>query len=379
MQNISVYIHWPFCRSKCDYCNFVSVPCCSDSYDVFEKIISDIKSYKNILQNRKLVSVFFGGGTPSLLSPAEIEKILKTVFSCVGSIYSNVEVTLESNPGTFDEVKLSGFKTAGINRLSLGCQSFFDDDLKFLGRACDAKTTLKAAELVAKKFQNFSMDFIYGFNLQSPEKLSKNIETAVSFSSPHLSFYKLTIEENTPLYNRMISGEFSDISDDEEKRLYDLIEEILKSSNLFRYEISNYAKCGFESVHNLAYWNYNDYLGVGPSAHSRLYIGDQEFFGLKGKIAGENENNLRKWLNSKQMFYKLSACEIFEEKILMGLRTKYGVKKEILKNVDIGYFLRNEYLLEAGDSIKINPKLFHVSDYIINELLLWISFLMQNK
>ncbi len=371
MSNISVYVHWPFCQSKCDYCSFVSIPCRGINYDVFvEKIISDIKLYKSVLQSRNLVSVFFGGGTPSLLKPIEIEKILKTVFFCTGNVDANIEITLESNPGTFDEVKLSDFKTAGINRLSLGCQSFFDDDLKFLGRSCDAKTTLKAAELVAKKFQNFSMDFIYGFKAQSPEKLSQNIETAVSFGSPHLSFYKLTLEENTPLYNRMIAGEFSDISDEEEKTLYDLIDVSLKVSDLERYEISNYAKCGFESVHNLAYWNYDDYLGVGPSAHSRLYLDDQEILGLQGKIAGENESNLQKWLNSKQKFYQLSEQEIFEEKVLMGLRTKYGVKKEIFKNTDIGYFLKNEYLLGDGDSIKINPKLFHVSDYIINELLL---------
>ena len=267
-------------------------------------------------------------------------------------------------------MKLSDFKTAGINRLSLGCQSFFNDDLKFLGRSCDAKTTFKALEIVAKKFQNFSMDFIYGFNAQSKERLSQNIETAVSFGSPHLSFYKLTLEENTPLYNRMIAGEFSDISDEEEKTLYDLIDVFLKISDLERYEISNYAKCGFESVHNLAYWNYDDYLGVGPSAHSRLYLDDQEVLGLQGKIAGENESNLQKWLNSKQKFYQLSEQEIFEEKVLMGLRTKYGVKKEIFKNTDIGYFLKNEYLLNDDDSIKINPKLFHVSDYIINDLLL---------
>lgn len=372
MSNISIYVHWPFCQSKCDYCSFVSIPCQGIDYDVFvEKVIYDIKSYKSVLQCRNLVSVFFGGGTPSLLKPIEIEKILKTVFSCVGNVDPNIEITLESNPGTFHEVKLSDFKAAGINRLSLGCQSFFDDDLKFLGRSCDAKTTLKAAEIVAKKFQNFSMDFIYGFNSQSKEKLSKNIETAVFLSSPHLSFYKLTLEENTPLYNRMIAGEFSDISDEEEKALYESIETSLKISDLERYEISNYAKCGFESVHNLAYWNYDDYLGVGPSAHSRLYLDNAEFLGLKGKVAGENENNLKKWLNSTQKFYQLSDREIFEEKVLMGLRTKYGVKKETFKNTDIEYFLKNEYLLNAGDSVKINPKLFHVSDYIINELLLY--------
>lgn len=360
---ISAYIHWPFCLSKCQYCGFMSVPFDSDLADsVFLKILSDIDEYKNYLQDRNLVSIFFGGGTPSLLSPDKIEKIINKIIRNTKTSFLP-EITIETNPDTVDYQKLTDFKKLGINRLSLGCQSFFDDDLRFLGRRCDGKKTLQAAENTAKIFSNYSFDFIYGFKLQTQEKLRNNIEKAISFGTPHLSLYRLTLEPKTPLFKKFKLHKYSDISDLEEERLYNLIYEILIENGLYRYEVSNYAKSSdFESIHNLAYWNYQDYIGVGPSAHSRIFLD-------KNKYAGENDKDIKKWLVSKQKFTKLTEDESNKEAIIMGLRTKYGVSKKYFSNLDLKYFLKNNLLKDENNNYIIPQDKLIISDYIIREVI----------
>lgn len=364
MQPLSIYVHWPFCLSKCSYCAFVS-RCKDDSMysEIVTQILAELDYCKVLFEKKNLVSIFFGGGTPSLMQPRDIEKIIIKAFSMVHTV-ENIEITLEANPETVDEKKLVDFKNAGINRLSMGCQSFVESDLRFLGRKCSAYKTAESAEAVAKIFSNFSFDLMYGFDAQTEENLLYNLKRISNLSAKHVSLYKLTFEEHTPMYKKLLNGEVNDISDEREEYLYKLINEQLKKYGFYRYEISNYAKSAeFESVHNLAYWNYQDYLGIGPSAHSRITIGTP-------KHAGENKNRIEEWLNSHQEFYPLSDAETKEEIILMGLRTKYGIDVKHLRGIDLSYFLKNNLLkIQNENRVVIPPERYIISNHIIEEII----------
>lgn len=364
MPPISLYVHWPFCLSKCSYCAFVS-RCKDDSMysNIISRIVAELDYHRDVFEEKNLVSIFFGGGTPSLIQPRDIEKIIRKVFS-IAHIANDIEITLEANPETVDVGKLLDFKNAGINRLSMGCQSFIESDLKFLGRNCSAHKTAESAEAVANVFSNFSFDLMYGFVSQTEENLFYNLKKIHDLSAKHVSLYKLTFEEQTPMHEMLQKGKINDISDEREAQLYRLINEQLKKYGFYGYEISNYAKSAkFESVHNLAYWNYKDYLGIGPSAHSRITIGGQ-------KHAGENKNQIETWLNSHQKFYPLTETETQEEIIFMGLRTKYGVDLAYLSGIDLSYFLKNNLLkIQNENKIVIPPDKYIISDYIIKEII----------
>lgn len=367
MESLSFYVHWPFCLSKCAYCAFYSVINDDSLYSsVLTKIIGDIERYTDYIGKRRIDSIFFGGGTPSLIHPSDIAKIIDFI-ALKHDISTEAEITLEANPDTLDSNNLLGFKTAGINRLSLGVQSFNEDELRFLGRRCNAKAATRVAELVHNFFDNFSFDVIYGFAVQTKQGLENTLHMALSFCPPHLSCYKLTFEEGTRMYRSWELGEIDDITNEEDLDLSNAIEEILEHDNLRRYEISNYAKCGHESVHNCAYWNYFDYLGIGPSAHSRITMSGN-------KCAVENPKDIKQWLDSHSPLIKLSDTEICEEAIIMGLRTIYGVDKKYFKPDvvslnKIHQFISDGVLIRSDNRVKIARKYLNLCDYITEEII----------
>lgn len=333
MQDISIYIHWPFCKSKCPYCDFMSIPeHDTDKYNEIEKfLLLDLKNSLRELDNPFIKTIFFGGGTPSLMSVEAIEDIIN-FLSKNYKISENVEISLEANPATFSISKLKEIKQAGINRLSLGIQSFLHKNLKFLGRIYDAQQALCAADMVSKIFSNFSFDFIYGYREQSLKDLEYDLDKAVSFGCPHLSFYQLTFEENTHFFDLLQNGVIKPISEIQEVETFKYINDFLGRFALSRYEISNYALPGFESRHNLAYWRYQNYLGVGPSAHSRVVLDNQKHELKKFSDIDLWKTKLSKDQSSYEERNVLTKQEQLEEIFIMGLRLSEGISLKRLKS-----------------------------------------------
>ena len=301
-----LYIHWPFCRSKCPYCDFFSKVEKNVPQDALvDAYLDDIKYYAELADVKTLGSVFFGGGTPSLLSPYNIGRILEQVAAC-WQLEKGAEISLEANPNTDRPGLFADLRKVGINRLSLGIQSLEPEGLKFLGRTHSAADALKAAEEVLILFDNTSADIIYARPTQSSAAWQRELEELCSFGFKHLSLYQLTIEEGTPFARKGIKA----ADDETAAQLYDLSRDILAQHGYLQYEVSNYAKPGYECRHNKLYWQGDDYIGVGNGAHGRLHIGGEIF-------ATTHPRKLE----------KLSSLERAEELVLMGLRLNQGIDK----------------------------------------------------
>ena len=266
-----LYIHIPYCISKCPYCDFNShvVPEIPESRYA-DALLSELDYYGSSKEwrDRPVQSIFFGGGTPSTFMPASIDRVLRRAMAFF-PIEQNCEITLEANPGTVDRKNFAGYRHAGVNRISVGVQSFQPRSLEFLGRAhtgSDAQAALQVVRRAA--FDNFSFDLIYAHPGQSLADLEADLGSALEFQSPHLSAYNLTFEEGTPFHHDYRSGKIHSLSEDEEIAMAELIENRLRGAGLERYEVSNYAKPGWHSRHNVNYWRGGDYLGLGAGAHS---------------------------------------------------------------------------------------------------------------
>jgi oxygen-independent coproporphyrinogen III oxidase len=267
----SLYIHIPYCVSKCPYCDFNShVVAQIPEEDYTEALLRELEFYggSDNWCGRTLQSIFFGGGTPSTFAPQSIGKLLAWVAATF-PINADCEITLEANPGTVDSDKFFGYRDAGVNRISIGIQSFQPRLLKFLGRIHSADEARKALEIVRQAgFDNFSFDLIYANPTQTLVELEADLNEAMKFRPPHLSAYNLTFEEGTPFHHEYRAGKMSQLSEDTEIAMAELIEAKLHSAGLNRYEISNYALPGRHSRHNVNYWHSGDYLGLGAGAHS---------------------------------------------------------------------------------------------------------------
>ena len=267
----SLYIHIPYCVSKCPYCDFNShvvaeIP--EKSYTA--ALIAELGCYAGLddWRGRPIQSIFFGGGTPSTFHPESIGKILERV-AAQWPLVSECEITLEANPGTVDRANFFGYRACGVNRISIGVQSFQPRLLKFLGRVHSADEAKEALAVVRESgFDNFNLDLIYANPSQTLQELAADLETALSFQSPHLSAYNLTIEEGTPFHQEYRRSSIQLLSEEDEIEMADHIEQRLRQAGLERYEISNYARPGFHSRHNVNYWTDGDYLGLGAGAHS---------------------------------------------------------------------------------------------------------------
>ena len=267
----SLYVHIPYCISKCPYCDFNShvVPDIPEK-QYTEALLREIGYFAQLSdwQGRPAQSIFFGGGTPSTFSPGSIGRILQRVAELF-PVEPSCEITLEANPGTIDQENFFGYREAGVNRISVGVQSFEPRLLKFLGRVHSAEDARRALQVVKHAgFENFSFDLIYANPGQTLAELEADLDAALEFQSPHLSAYNLTFEEGTPFHHEYRAGRLRSLGEDEEIAMAELIETKLSDAGLKRYEISNYARPGRESRHNVNYWRGGDYLGLGAGAHS---------------------------------------------------------------------------------------------------------------
>ena len=321
----AVYIHWPFCASKCPYCDFNShVAETIDHAAWAEAYRKEIQFYASKTPGRIVTSIFFGGGTPSLMDPDTVADVV----SCVQRAWrvsNDVEITLEANPTSIEADKFRAFKTAGVNRVSIGVQSLVDQDLKFLGRQHDAGQARRALEIAAETFDRYSFDLIYARPEQRVEDWRRELREALPLAKGHLSLYQLTIEKGTPFYTQHARGEFRIPEDDAAGEFYEVTQEVLGAAGLPAYEISNHAAPGQESRHNLAYWQYDDYVGIGPGAHGRLTVHGKKY-ATRGHRAPEV------WMDKVQHdgqgghpFEEIDAGDRFTEAMMMGLRLREGV------------------------------------------------------
>ncbi|ADQ06903.1 oxygen-independent coproporphyrinogen III oxidase [Caldicellulosiruptor hydrothermalis 108] len=268
MRNIGLYIHVPFCKRKCYYCDFVSYENVNDDviFAYFSALESELIYYKENYEI-EIDTIYIGGGTPSSISAKYILELLEFIYSNF-KIKSNCEITIEANPESITQEKLQSYSLAGVNRLSVGIQSLNDVELRAIGRVHDSEVALKILSVVPLYFVNFSVDVITGLPYQTFKSFMQTLNTLLEFSPPHVSIYSLKIEEGTPLFERYEEYKSLLPSEDEERRMFWWARRILSEVGLYHYEISNFAKKGFECKHNLKYWNVEEYIGVGCAAHS---------------------------------------------------------------------------------------------------------------
>ncbi len=331
-QNIAVYIHWPFCKSKCPYCDFNSHVREKISHDDWQAAyLKELFYFKNVLRDKRISSIFFGGGTPSLAKPKLMEKIIDSL-SNLTCFDEQIEITLEANPTSIEAKKFNDFKTAGINRVSVGIQSLNDQHLKFLGREHSSLEAKKALDIAQKTFDRFTFDLIYALPSQTLKSWESELNEALKIAKKHISLYQLTIEKGTRFYNDYRNKKFVMPTNDLAADMYEMTAEIMEQHHTPYYEVSNYAAHGEESQHNLSYWRYDDYLGIGPGAHGRFSEGDDKF-------ASQMISSPEQWMQSVadngvgfQRRDILTKEEMKNEKLLMGLRLREGIEQSTIIN-----------------------------------------------
>jgi oxygen-independent coproporphyrinogen-3 oxidase len=379
----SLYIHIPYCVSKCPYCDFNS----HVLSEIPERAYTDavLRELEHLgagsdWQNRPVQSIFFGGGTPSTFLPESIGRMLGRV-STLFPVRPDCEITLEANPGAVDQEKFLGYHDVGINRISIGVQSFRPRLLKFLGRVHSADDAVTALHMVRHaRFDNFSFDLIYANPGQTMADLNADLDAALAFNSPHLSAYNLTFEEGTPFHRDFRAGKLHPLSEDEELAMAELIEDKLSSAGLRRYEISNYAKPGRESRHNMNYWQGGDYLGIGAGAHSYRAMDTRSLRGCRWS----NEKNPGRYMASiaeagqaiveKDEIDRVKAASEF---MFLGLRMTMGISVESF-NARFGHsplehfpriadWLEGEFLEETNGYLRLTRKGMMVANAIFVE------------
>ena len=321
-----VYVHWPFCAAKCPYCDFNShvrhdPP---DQARFAAAFAREIETLAGRAPGRSVKSIFIGGGTPSLMEPATVGAILDAV-AAHWPLAAEVEVTMEANPSSVEADRFRGYRAAGVNRLSLGVQALDDKDLKFLGRLHDAAQALSAIEIARATFPRLSFDLIYARPGQTPAAWEAELARALDLAADHLSLYQLTIEPETPFFALHEAGKLAVPDEDAAAELYGVTQAVCDAAGLPAYEISNHAAPGAECRHNLVYWRYGEYAGVGPGAHGRLKLAD-------GRHALAAERAPEKWLEKVEAWGDglvvddlLTTEEEGDEMLIMGLRLAEGI------------------------------------------------------
>lgn len=342
-----IYIHIPFCKQACSYCNFHFSTTLSRKADMVKCIQKELEERKNYLNGEIVETIYFGGGTPSLLNEEELAGIFNSIHKNF-EVDAAAEITLEANPDDLNQGKLEELKQTPINRLSLGVQSFFNEDLRFMNRAHEAQEaidSIKNAQDVG--FEQLNMDLIFGSQTTTDEMWQANLEQFFALNIPHLSAYSLTIEEKTALAHQLKNGKVSPLDEERNFRQYMMLQDTIKSIGYEQYELSNYCKNENYSKHNTSYWFGKSYLGIGPSAHS-----------YNGSSRRWNVNNNLKYLqalNNDENYFEseaLSEIDRYHEYLITSLRTKWGIDFKIIRKlsdkINTHFFKQIEQLTSAG-------------------------------
>ena len=371
-----IYIHIPYCAKKCIYCDFYFRISRKDMSEMVCSICSEIKQRKGYLNNKDINTIYFGGGTPSLLSLKETEKILNEIYKNY-NVSGDAEITCEANPDDLTKIKLTGLKKLGVNRLSIGIQSFIDKDLKFLNRSHSSEQAIKCVkEAQEVGFNNISVDLIYGIPNQTFKQWIENLNTFFSLEIQHFSAYSLTIEEKTKLAELVKIKKVTPVTEKKNIKQFEKLLELAEENKFIHYEISNFGKKGFFSKHNTSYWQNKLFLGVGPSAHS-----------FNGNSRRWNVSSNKKYIENIKLgisFYeeeKLDKNKIYNEYILTNLRTIWGINlskvgvrfgdkiKNHLSN-ELKKWINKEYLLEQDGVYILSKKGRLFADKISSDLFI---------
>jgi oxygen-independent coproporphyrinogen-3 oxidase len=375
----SLYVHIPFCERKCIYCDFYSIESTALIGRFQSALLREIDLQAGCGGGTVFDTVFFGGGTPSLLSPAQLGEILGTLRS-VFAIDDDAEITVETNPGTVSPVKLTGYRELGVNRLSIGIQSFEADELQFLGRIHDARQAEECVRMTRRAgFGNVSVDLIYSLPGQSAAKWLRTLNRALALEPDHISAYSLIVEDNTPLARHVAAGHVSPNPVEQEAELYELTMRTLEAAGFEQYEVSNYARNGYRSRHNYNYWRHGNYLGFGPSAHS---------FWRAGSVARRwwNIANLSHYVTRLEEGHHplmkeeiLSDKELLTEKVLLGLRSdglqldelRSGSGAEVMtaRRSTIDQLVREQLATLEHERLRLTPRGYLLCDEISRRLM----------
>jgi len=348
-----IYIHIPFCKQACHYCDFHFSTSLKKKDILLKCLVKELELRKNELKDEFINTIYFGGGTPSLLSKTEIEILISSIYKFY-NVVANPEITLEANPDDLSKQKIKNLANSTINRLSIGIQSFFDRDLKFMNRAHSSNEAKMCLENALHYFANISIDLIYGIPELTNSEWEENIDIALSYKIPHLSCYALTVEPKTTLKKFIKEGIVKNVDDNVAKIQFEILDERLKKEGFINYELSNFGKPNYFSKNNSAYWQGKSYLGIGPSAHS--YNGDQRSWNVSNNI---------KYIKSLEQDILplekeiLSKTDKFNEYIMTGLRTIWGISISRIES-DFGVAYK-KHLLEQADTY-IQQHLLYIDD-----------------
>lgn len=370
-----IYIHIPFCRQKCSYCDFHF----STTFGPYRERMIDAINQELIKRSKEYIdqkteTIYFGGGTPSLLTNNELQTLLKSIYENY-NISEKPEITLEANPDDITPENVQFWKESGINRLSIGIQSFRKQDLEWMNRAHNAEEAINSISLARKYgIENFSIDLIYGLPDLSNSEWEAAVQQVIDYNVPHISAYCLTIEEKTALHKWVKEGSISKANEETQSEQFLILLKLLEENGYLQYEISNFSKPGFESRHNSSYWKGTKYIGVGPSAHSfngivRRWNVATNFTYMSGIEKGEDYFEME----------ELSNADRFNELVLTGLRTSYGVDLNALDSIserpeefnkDIADFIEKGWIEKEDDRIFLTPEGRIRADYIASSLFI---------
>jgi oxygen-independent coproporphyrinogen-3 oxidase len=375
----AVYVHWPFCLAKCPYCDFNShVRESIDQAAWSDALVCELDRAPELagLTPGPVTSVFFGGGTPSLMAPATVARVLQAIDDKF-SLAADAEVTLEANPTSVEARNFEGYVSAGVNRFSLGVQALDDQALEFLGRHHSVAEALKAVELARRHCDNVSFDLIYARPGQTPDDWGRELRRALDFGLSHVSLYQLTIERGTQFFESARRGDLIVPDDDTGAKLFEITQEICRDAGLPAYEISNHARPGLESRHNLTYWRSGSYLGLGPGAHGRI---NQE----KARLATQRVRSPEKWLaavvangHGTESSEQILGDDLVGEILMMGLRLQEGIniaqfQQVAGKNIDETIDRKSLDDLISGGFVEKNDNVFRATArgrMVLNEVV----------
>ncbi len=378
MKKLGIYVHIPFCRQKCKYCDFYSVKWNDESENKYiDAVINEINNYRDTLNEKYIVdTIYFGGGTPTVINPGNLRRILEKIRS-VFEIDVHAEINMEANPNTLTEENLKVYKETGINRLSIGIQSLNDDILHKIGRIHNSREALEAIDRAKQfGFENINADVMFNIPDQTIADIETTLSKIIEKNVKHISFYSLKLEKGTPMYDMEKNRKIIMPKEDEEREMYYAGRNVMEDKNLFQYEISNFTLKGYECKHNLKYWNQEEYIGIGPSAHSFL-----------NDIRYSNPSDLNSYcLNSEANVFERKIHEVMDQKdlifeyIMLRLRLTEGLNVVDFKNkflVDfyeaylkqIEYLINNKLLEYSGDFVKLTQTGMDISNFVFEKFM----------
>ena len=375
MKKLGIYIHIPFCTKKCGYCDFYSVKWNEiQEYQYIQSAINEIKGYSALSRKFVVDSIYFGGGTPSLINPENLESIISTIKN-IFKVEEDAEISMEANPNSLNAENLTSYKEIGINRLSIGIQSLNDNILKNLGRIHSSEEALQAIDLAKSiGFDNINADVMFNIPGQTIDDINDTINQLIHKDIKHISFYSLKLEQGTPMYTLEKNKDIIMPEEDIEREMYYAGRNIMEKHNLMQYEISNFAVKGYECSHNLKYWNQEEYIGIGPSAHS--FLGSMRFSNpsniIECTLSSEEdifERNVQEFMNKQDLIFEyiMLRLRLTEGLIFADFKNKFSIDFKEVYAVQIKYLTENNLIEIDDEAVRLTKRGMDISNYVFEQ------------